>query len=68
MNKFDNHLFLHIKVCFIHVVLQEFDKESVKVLPKDIVLSTVKELTQYFIQDWSLDFWDKGNNFKEIKE
>ena len=50
------------------MVLQEFDKESVKVLPKDIVLSTVKELTQYFIQDWSLDFWDKGNNFKEIKE
>ena len=43
------------------MVIPEFDIKSVKLVPKDIVLSTVTELTQYYIKDWSLVYWDKGN-------
>ena len=46
------------------MVLPEFDKESVKLIPNKIILSTVTELTQYFIKDWSLSFWDNGINYK----
>ena len=38
-----------IQVCSIDLVVKEFDKEIVHLVPGDIVLDTSKELTQHFL-------------------
>ena len=40
--------------------VEEFDKEYVELLPDDMEMVSDTELTQYFIQTWSLDYYDHG--------
>ena len=40
--------------------VEEFDKRNVELVPDKMVMMTDTELTQYFIQTWSLDFNDPG--------
>ena len=40
--------------------VEEFDKRNVELVPDKMVMMTDTELTQYFIQAWSLDFNDPG--------
>ena len=47
-----------IQVCSIHMVLEQFDQETVELVPDSIVMQSPKELTQYFIQSWSLTYKD----------
>ena len=42
--------------------VEEFDKRNVELLPDKMVMMTDTELTQYFIQAWSLDFNDPGTS------
>ena len=40
--------------------LQKFAQDNVQLVPDTMELLTDTELTQYFIQTWSLDYNDKG--------
>ena len=40
--------------------LQQFARDNVMLVPDTMELLTDTELTQYFIQAWSLDYNDKG--------
>ena len=40
--------------------LQKFAQDNVELVPDTIELLTDTELTQYYIQTWSLDYNDKG--------
>merc|ERR1719186_2338443 len=46
------------QVCSIHMILEQFDQETVELVPDSIVMQSPKELTQYFIQSWSLTYKD----------
>ena len=43
------------------MVLEQFDQETVKLVPDKIIMQSPKELTQYFIQTWSLRLKNAGN-------
>ena len=40
--------------------VEEFDKRNVELLPDEMEMMSDTELTQYFIQTWSLDYHDHG--------
>ena len=42
------------------MILELFDQETVELVPDKIIMKKPKELTQYFIQSWSLRFKEKG--------
>ena len=42
------------------MITSAFDQDTVQLMPENMFLSTETELTQYFIKDWSLSFWNKG--------
>ena len=46
------------QVCFIHLVLMDFDRETVLLIPDNIIMDSKTELTQYFIKAWSLMFFN----------
>ena len=46
------------------MILSKFDLNSVLLLPGTISLITETELTQYFIKDWQLTFWNNGKLIK----
>ena len=52
------------------MVTSAFDQDTVLLMPENMFLSTETELTQYFIKDWSLSFWNKGEwltqNFSKV--
>ena len=42
------------------MILEQFDQETVELVPDTIIMKSPKELTQYFIQTWSLRYKKKG--------
>ena len=50
------------QVCFIHMVLAEFDLKTVMLVPDQIIMNSDTELTQYFIQEWTLTYMKKGGS------
>ena len=42
--------------------LKQFDKDNVELVPATMELLTDTELTQYYIQTWTLDYNDPGDN------
>ena len=55
------------QVCRVDLQLQKFARDNVELVPDTMELLTDTELTQYYIQTWSLDFNDKGSeNIKKI--
>ena len=50
------------KVCRVDFQLQQFAQDNVKLIPDNITLLTDTELTQYFIQTWSLQYNDQGKH------
>ena len=50
--------------------LDQFDQETVEMIPDVIDLQSSTELTQYFIKTWSLTYTNQGNsntNYPMIK-
>ena len=41
--------------------MEKFSQRNVELLPDTMMLLTDTELTQYYIQTWSLDFNDRGS-------
>ena len=50
------------QVCRVDLQLQKFARDNVELLPGNMELLTDTELTQYYIQTWSLDYNDPGAN------
>ena len=44
------------------LLLNQFARDNVELVPDTIELLTDTELTQYYIQTWSLDYNDRGTN------
>ena len=42
--------------------LDQFDQETVEMIPDIIDLQSSTELTQYFIKTWSLTYTNQGNS------
>ena len=42
--------------------LEQFARDNVELVPDTMELLTDTELTQYYIQTWSLDYNDPGDN------
>lgn len=51
---------LKFQVCSIDMILEQFDQETVELIPDTIIMKSPKELTQYFIQTWSLRYRNKS--------
>ena len=49
-----------VQVCRVDLQLQKFAQDNVELVPDTIELLTDTELTQYYIQAWSLDYNDPG--------
>ena len=49
-----------LQVCRVDLQLQKFAQDNVELVPDTIELLTDTELTQYYIQAWSLDYNDPG--------
>ena len=45
----------YYQVCRVNLQLQKFDQKNVELVPDTIDLLTDTELTQYYIQSWSLE-------------
>ena len=50
------------QVCRVDLQLEQFDQDNVELVPDTMELLTDTELTQYYIQTWSLDYNDPGDN------
>ena len=48
------------QVCRVDLQLEQFDQDNVELVPDTMELLTDTELTQYYIQTWSLDYNDPG--------
>ena len=44
------------QVCRVELQLKQFDQDNVELVPASMLLLTDTELTQYYIQTWSLDY------------
>ena len=55
------------QVCYIHMVLPEFDLKTVVLVPDKIIMESGTELTQYFIQEWTLTYKEENNADKGVK-
>ena len=51
------------QICRVDLQLEKFSQRNVELLPDQMNLLTDTELTQYFIQTWSLDYNDPGLQF-----
>ena len=51
---------IKFQVCSIDMILEQFDQETVELIPDTIIMKSPKELTQYFIQTWSLRYRNKS--------
>ena len=40
--------------------MDKFDKRNVELLPDEMEMLSATELTQYYIQSWSLEFHNNG--------
>ena len=49
------------QICKVDLQVEEFVKSNVELLPDKMELLTDTELTQYYLQSWTLDFNDHGN-------
>ena len=49
------------QICKVDLQVGEFVKSNVELLPDNMELLTDTELTQYYLQSWTLDFNDLGN-------
>ena len=56
--------YLKIKVCYIHMVLDEFDQETTTLNPDKLNMISPTELSQYFIKDWQLKYFKSGTFVK----
>ena len=48
------------QICRVDLQLEKFSQRNVELLPDTMNLLTDTELTQYYIQTWSLDYNDRG--------
>ena len=64
------YLFSHhtykMQVCRVDLQLEQFARDNVELVPDTMELLTDTELTQYFIQTWSLAYNDQGAAFQLI--
>ena len=51
------------QVCRVDLQLEQFDQDNVELVPDTMELLTDTELTQYYIQTWSLDYNDPGEKY-----
>ena len=51
---------LCVQICAVDLQLQQFAQVNVELVPDNIALLTDTELTQYYIQAWSLDYNVQG--------
>ena len=51
-----------LKVCSMKLKLDQFDQETVEMIPDIIDLQSSTELTQYFIKTWSLTYTNQRNS------
>ena len=49
------------------MVLEKFDQETIELVTDKIIMQSPKELTQYFIQSWSLRYKDSGKAKTSMK-
>ena len=55
------------QVCRVELQLKQFDQDNVELVPASMLLLTDTELTQYYIQTWSLDYnYDDQGLHKQI--
>ena len=47
-------------MCWVDLKLKQFAQDNVELVPDTMELLTDTELTQYYIQTWSLDYNDPG--------
>ena len=48
------------QICRVDLQFEKFSQRNVELLPDTMNLFTDTELTQYYIQTWSLDYNDRG--------
>ena len=53
------------KICRVDLQLKKFAQRNVELVPDTMELLTDTELTQYYIQTWSLDYNDPGQQAAE---
>ena len=53
----------YFKVCYVHMVLMDFDQETINLIPNIIEMASPLELSQYMIQRWQLVYYDESNIF-----
>ena len=59
-------MFFVMKVCFVHLVLKDFDQETVQLRPDQMIMKSKTELSQYFINQWQLSYLDQGRFIDQI--
>ena len=47
------------------MILKEFDAATTALTPDKLVMMSAIELTQYYITDWKLKYFDQGFIFSE---
>ena len=55
------------QICRVDLQLEKFSQRNVELLPDQIKLLTDTELTQYYIQTWSLEYNDPGQTSNGLK-
>ena len=48
------------QICHVALQVEEFDRRNVQLDPDSMEMLSDIELTQYFIQSWSLNYHDPG--------
>ena len=48
------------QVCYIHMILKEFDAATTALTPDKLDMMSAIELTQYYITDWNLKYFNQG--------
>ena len=47
------------------MILEEFDQDTIKLIPDKLLMESPLELSQYMIQKWQLVYFAQGQKFHE---
>ena len=53
------------QVCYIHLILKEFDQNTARLIPNIIKMESELELSTYTISKWDLVHFDDGKTKKK---
>ena len=49
-------------MCYVHMILKDFDQETIFLVPDILEMKSPLQLAEYEIENWKLIYYDEGED------